>query len=339
MVELAIVIVGHFVLMAIMLRVSGVPDIDVYRFQQEGSAALLRGDNPFAMTFLNTEGPGSPYYSPEVLDGDRLNFGFIYPPLSLLMAIPGYVIAGDYRYGALAAVSLTAFLIGSLRPGPLAIGAALLVLFAPVTGFLLYWGWTDPFVALLLALTVALGARRAMASPVALGLLIASKQYVAPLYLLAIVLFRGARRRVGLAKFASIPLMVVGATIAPFLVWDAGAFLYSTITVHLLQPFRIDSLSIPAMLARNGLLTPIPGWLPFIAGASALALVLWRAPRTSAGFCSQRGRSSHDLLPAQQAGIHALLLPASGRIGGWASPWRRPQMDPLKPNRSSWAAP
>jgi hypothetical protein len=285
MIELAIVIGGHFVLMAIMLRVSGMPDIDVYRFQQEGSAALLRGDNPFAMTFLNTAGPDSPYYSPEVLDGDRLNFGFIYPPLSLLLAIPGYVVAGDYRYGGLAAVSLTAFLIGSMRPGPLAIGAALLVLFAPVTGFVLYWGWTDPFVVVLLALTAVLAGRRAAGTPFALGLLIASKQYVAPLYLLAIVLLRGARRRVGLAKFASVPLVVASATIAPFLVWDAGALLYSTITVHLLQPFRIDSLSIPAMLARNGILTPVPGWLPFIAAAAAMGVVLWRTPRTTAGFC------------------------------------------------------
>ena len=308
--ELVLVIAGHFVLMAIMLRVSGAPDIDVYRFQQEGSAALLRGENPFAMTFLNTAGPDSPYYSPEVLDADRLNFGFIYPPLSLLMALPGYLIAGDYRYGALGAVSLTAFLIGSMRPGPLAIGAALLMLFAPITGFLLYWGWTDPFVVLLLALTVVLAARRAGATPVALGLLIASKQYVAPLYVLAIVLLRGARRRVGLARFAWIPLVVGGVTVVPFVVWDASAFIYSTVTVHLLQPFRIDSLSIPAMLARNGFTTPVPGWLPFAAATAIMAVALWRAPRTNPGFCvSTAVVLMTFFLLSKQAFLHYYFLP------------------------------
>jgi len=195
--ELTVVIVGHFVLMAIMLAISGRPDIDVYEFQQQASAALLRGENPYGLRFLNTEALGTAIYAPEVIDGDRLKFGFIYPPLSLLMALPGYAIAGDYRYAALAAVSGTTMLIVLMRRGQLAAGAALLVLFAPATQFVLYWGWTDPFVALLLALTVLLAIRGAAMTPVGFGLLIASKQYVAPLLIIGIILLRDLRAQVG----------------------------------------------------------------------------------------------------------------------------------------------
>lgn len=316
--ELAVVIAGHFVLMAVMLAVSGPPDIDVYDFQQEASAALLRGENPFGLRFLNTAGPDSLYYAPEVIDGDRLKFGFIYPPLSLLLALPGYAIAGDYRYAALAALSVSAGLIALMRPGHLSAGAALLVLFAPITQFVLYWGWTDPFVVLLLSISAFLAVRRASTTPIALGLLIASKQYVAPLLVLGAVLLRDVRRRVGWPAFVIIPLAVASATVLPFLLWDATAFIYSTVTVHILQPFRIDSLSVPAVLARAGL-GSLPGWLSFALAGSAMALVAWRAPRTPSGFC---GASAIVLMVfflfSKQAFLHYYFLPLAALVIGLA---------------------
>lgn len=278
------VVAAHFLLMVAMLATSGQPDIDVYDFQQQGVEALLNGVNPFGLHFLNTAGPDSPYYAPEVVDGDRLKFGFIYPPLSLLMAIPGYLLAGDYRYGALAAVSLTALLIGWMRPGPIATGAAILVLFSPVTQFVLYWGWTDPFVVLLFAALALSAFRRWPVTPVALGLLIASKQYVAPMLLIGIVLLRDVRERVGVSRLVLVPIAVATLTVLPFLAWDASAFVYSTVTTHVLQLFRIDSISLPAMMARFGM-EPIPTWLGFALAAGALVLVLMRAPRTVSGFC------------------------------------------------------
>jgi hypothetical protein len=307
--EMAVVVVGHFVLMAVMLTVSGPPDIDVYDFQQEASAALLRGENPFGLRFLNTAGPDSPYYAPEVIDGDRLKFGFIYPPLSLLLALPGYAIAGDYRYAALAALSISAGLIVLMHPGQLAAGAALLVLFAPVTQFVLYWGWTDPFVILLLSITVFLAIRKASTTPMALGLLIASKQYVAPLLVLGVVLLRDVRRRVGWPAMVAIPVAVAAATVAPFVLWDAASFVYSTVTAHILQPFRIDSLSVPGVLARAGL-GSLPGWIGFALAGLVLVLVAWRAPRTPAGFC---GGAAVVLMVfflfGKQAFLHYYFLP------------------------------
>ena len=284
-VQLVLVAAGHFAVMAWMISAGGLPDIDVYVIQQEGAAALLHGVNPFGLTFELVQPPGSPpVYAPEVIEGDRLNFGFIYPPLSLLMAVPGYAIAGDYRYGAAAALAVAAVIIAAIRPGQLGTGAALLVLFAPMTQQVLFWGWTDPFVILLLAITIFLASRQAATTPIGLGLLIASKQYMAPLVLLGAVLLRQVRARVGWPAILGVPVGVATLTVLPFLLWDAGALIYSTVTVHLLQPFRPDSLSIPAMLVRAGF-EELPSVVGFLLAGAVFALVAWRAERTPSGFC------------------------------------------------------
>jgi len=281
---MAVVVVGHFVLMAWMLTVSGPPTIDVHQFQQEAASALLGGQNPYALRYENLAGPGSPYYSPEVEDGNFLTFGFVYPPMSLLMALPGYVVAGDYRFAALAAISMTALACTFIRPGAVGVGAALLILLSPVTPRIVYWGWTEPFVAVALAASALAAFRAPRAAPWAVGLLIATKQYVAPLYLVALVVLQRVRDRAGWTRATLVPPLVASLTIAPFLVWDASNFVYSTISVHSLQPFRADSLSVPALLVRAGLEAP-PSWLGFVLAGVVLVAVLLRAPRTVAGFC------------------------------------------------------
>jgi hypothetical protein len=121
-------------------------------------------------------------------------------------------------------------------------------------------------------------------TPWALGLAIAVKQHAFPILLIAGVLLSAVRRRVGTLRFVAIPVIVAAATVLPFAIWDLGALIHSTITVQLLQPFRLDALTVPALLARFQL-PPTPPVLGFVAAAIALGLVLWRAPRTVAGFC------------------------------------------------------
>jgi hypothetical protein len=282
--EVAFALGGHFLVTCWMLASTEVPPIDVILFQQEGSAALIRGVNPFDMRFENIYfGLGTDYYSPELLVGDELAFGFIYPPLSLLLAVPGYVIAGDYRYGAAAAITITVGLVALARPGRVATGAAMLILFAPVTQVVLYWGWTEPFVVVMLAATVFLAVRSSASSLVALGLLIAVKQYCAPILLIGFVLLRALRRSVGPVRMLLVPLGVALATAIPFAIWNLPALLHSTVTVHFIQPFRIDALAVPAQLARAGL-EPTPAVLGFLLGVVALGLLVARVPRTVAGL-------------------------------------------------------
>ena len=52
-----------------------------------------------------------------------------------------------------------------------------------------------------------------------------------------------------------------------------------------LQPFRIDSLSYLAWYARITGSQPA-AWVGFAAMLAAMVLVLWRAPRTPAGFAA-----------------------------------------------------
>lgn len=280
---LAIVVVMHFALMAWMFAVVPLRDMDVHLFQQEASAALLNGTNPYGITFENIYGYGTPLYAPEVQQGDRLTFGFPYPPLSLLLAVPGYALAGDYRFAALAAVSTSALLIGWLRPGRLATGAALLLMFSPLTARVLHNGWTEPFVVLMLVTTIALAARRMAATSLALGLLIGTKQY-APLFLpLALGLLEDVRRKVGAVPMAVIAAGVAAATALPFMLWGLEDFVFSTLVFQILQPFREDGATVAALLARWNLWVP-PTWLGFAIAGAALIWILIRARRTPSGF-------------------------------------------------------
>jgi hypothetical protein len=83
---LAVALIAQFALACWMIAVLAEPPIDVHTFQQEGAAALLAGENPYSLRFLIS--PGG-VYADELQVGDRLAFGFPYPPLSLLMAVPG----------------------------------------------------------------------------------------------------------------------------------------------------------------------------------------------------------------------------------------------------------
>jgi hypothetical protein len=285
------VVMCHAVLTGWMITALDRPLIDVHQFQQEASAALLEGQNPYELRYTNLYGPGSPYYPREVEDGDRLKFGFPYPPLSLLLALPGYAIAGDYRYAALAAVGTAVLLIGFAGRRELAVGAALLVLFAPLTQHVLYWGWTEPFLVLTFVAVVFLALRTAKVTPIALGLLIAVKQYAPLLLLPAVVLLQAVRTSVGWSRMALVPLAVAMATVLPFLVLDSKSFFYSTVTLHNLSPLRIDSFSIPAVLVKVGQelgytnVPELPGSTGFAFTAVALGITLLRAPRTPAAFC------------------------------------------------------
>lgn len=282
--EVALVFIGYFLAMCWMLAATGSPPSDVILWQQEASAALLQGSNPYSLQFENIYGQGTSYYAPELQIGDRLAFGFVYPPLSLLLAVPGYVIAGDYRYGALAAISITAGLLALARPGRIATGAAMLILFAPVTQVVLYWGWSEPFVAVTLAATAYLAAKTSTASPIALGLLIAAKQYIAPALLVGFVLLRSLRRRVGAWRMVLVATGIALLTVLPFAIWDLQALVHSTVTVQAIQPFRLDALTVPALLARFQL-EPTPPVLGFVLGAVSIVVLLRVAPRTVAGFC------------------------------------------------------
>lgn len=302
-VVLAIAIVGFLVLGVLVLRVSRNPYIDVYVFQQESCKALLAGQNPYAIRFPNIYGPDAFVYGQGLKAAEYVNFGYPYPPITLLMALPGYLIAGDHRYSQLVAFALAALLIALLRPGIVATLAAVLLLFSPRSFMLIELAWTEPFVILLLALTIYCAVRFPRAMPYALGLLLAGKQYLVFAVPLVALLVNETGRAfwrqyaIILAKAFTVALLVS----APLVLWDLPAFIHSAVTLQLHQPFRNDALSYLAWLwwllnktlpDRFGLTfaASLGEWpqrlsgAAFVAAIAAIVAALRRCPRCPGGF-------------------------------------------------------
>ena len=273
----------HVALGVLVIRAMPEPFIDVYTWHVEAFRALGQGINPYAITMPNIYGHEQ-FYAPGMTVNGRLPFGFPYPPLSLLLAGAGHLLGGDYRYTNLAAMELTALLIGTTRPGRLAFTAAALFLFTPRTLAMLGPGWTDPQVALLFAATIWCALRAPALMPVALGLFFAIKQYAilaAPLAVLLSPAPWHASRRMLLKA-----VLVAAAITLPFAVADVGGFVRSVVLLQIRQPFRADSLSYPAWWVRTTDLPPPPAVLAFVVLAVTLALCLRYAARSAAAFAA-----------------------------------------------------
>ena len=104
---------------------------------------------------------------------------------------------------------------------------------------------------------------------------------------------RSVPRGVAIGLFVGIFLMVPGLQIigaalvsAPLVLWDWRAFVHSAGTVQKLAPFRTDALSYLAFIYHhlNPTLAPKLSWLSFAILPFAIALGLWKSPRTPSGF-------------------------------------------------------
>ncbi|MFT3916383.1 MAG: glycosyltransferase 87 family protein [Anaeromyxobacteraceae bacterium] len=269
------------VLVALVFRAYPAPRIDVWDLQQGAVAGLLRGQDPYALAYPNTYGPGTSLLSPRVLSPDGAEIlGFPYPPLAILAGVPGFALLGDVRWSH-AALTLAAaagiWLLG--RRGRTAELAALLVLFQPNGFFLVEQAWTEPVVlACLVGLALALQRRPESVWPgVAAGLALAAKQYT-PLLLVPLLAAEPPRARL---RGAAVAAAVAAVIYVPFAVCDPAAFWHSLVEFQLAQPFRSDSLSASALLFRR-LGVQLPDWFGFAAAGAVVALG-WRRAREPAG--------------------------------------------------------
>src|SRR5262249_40930729 len=140
---------------------------------------LMHGQNPYAMRYPDIYGPAGEVYGHELSDSHWMKVGFQYPPLSLLMALPGKLLFGDVRYSLLAALTVAGALIGRTRPGRIPALAAALLLFTPRVFLVVEQAWTEPFPILCFAAVIYTACRRAGEPPPwLLGLMAAAKQYL-----------------------------------------------------------------------------------------------------------------------------------------------------------------
>jgi len=253
------------------------PGVDVCLFQRNAADTLLRGENPYSITFKDPYRDSSGFYGAGISANGRLQFGYPYPPLSLLLIIPAHLL-GDFRYAHLAAMGVAAALIALCRPGRPAFAAAALLLFTPRGFFVLEAGWTEPLAVMFLAGTVFAACRSRRSLPVPLGLLLATKQYL-PLLVLATPLLRRPSNVTWKA------IAVAAAVTLPLAMWDLPGFVHSVVLLQFRQPFRPDALGYLVPLSDLGFGTP-PAWIAFVAAGIAGAIALRRCPRTPAGFAA-----------------------------------------------------
>jgi hypothetical protein len=261
--------------------------IDVFMFQQMSADGLLRGQDPYTIRYPSLYPLGTPYYGPGVVDASNmLQYGFPYPPLSLLLVLPAYAIAGDVRFASVIAVAATAGLMAAARPGRWAALIAVLFLLTPTVFFVVERSWTEPLLALIFSLVMFCALRWRRGLPYALGLLVATKQYTVLMVPLVWLLLEDPVAWKQLASVFIKAAIVALAITLPFFLWDPRAFYRAVIVFQFLQPFRLDALSYSVWIHHNYPQLRIETWAPFLSALPAIAFALWRCPRTPAGFAA-----------------------------------------------------
>jgi hypothetical protein len=278
----------HFVLGVWIIRASPSPHIDVVVVHREAIGALAHGRSPYAIDFENIYGPDSGFYNPTAVQGGRVAFGYPYPPLSLILAAPGQLLGGDYRYAELAAWIGAAALVGFANIGVVPKLGAALLLMQPRGFFVIEQGWTEPLSLLMLALTVFAIARKPRFAAWAGGLLIVTKQYLA----IAIpLLWRFATTRPRASSFLLRVAIVAAAVTLPFALMNARAFYESVLVLQTREPFRLDSLSYLSWAARHGFGQGSFVWA-IVAAAVGLAMTMLVTPNSASGFAASLALSA-----------------------------------------------
>jgi hypothetical protein len=263
------------------------PIIDVAVFQQHASAALGEGINPYAITFPDIYGASSHLAYGEGVSVDGiLQFGFPYLPLGLLVVAPFEWVLSDFRVAHVLALVAASVLMTQFGGGRVSRAAAVGFLLISPSLHVVVLGWTEPLLVLALALVLYVNGKSARATPYVLGLVIALKQY-AVLLLAPSLLLRSrpwSARQIGLdlAKAGSVVILVT----LPFFLWNPEAFFRSVVELQFLQPFRFDSIALPALWAEY--FGEPSGWavvlVPLLGVASVTVAVWRRAPTGSQGF-------------------------------------------------------
>lgn len=291
--------------------------VDAWQIQQGGCFALQHGADPYTLRFQSgyTDAADASYYGPGLVRDGWLLFGYCYPPLALLLSLPGYLLLGDVRYSMLAAILLSAWMMATARQGVLGFAAALMALYVQTSTFLLVSGWNDSLSLLCFSLTMWCACRWRRGLPWALGLFLASKQYSILLLPLVVLLPPSGRRREWIGIMCKAIALAIVLT-APMALWHFPAFWRSAVRLQFMQPFRRDAISLTAYLVNDWHWPAPPNLLPLAVLVPALGLPLWRGVRSPAGFAAAAAWTLLAfLLFSKQAFANYYFL--AGGVGCW----------------------
>ncbi|MBF0102165.1 MAG: hypothetical protein HQK77_14780 [Desulfobacterales bacterium] len=259
------------------------PGIDVLMFQQDSSAALLQGINPYTIQFPDPYPPNysAIFYGQGVSVNGVLQFGYPYMPVTLMFNILGHLM-GDIRYAGLIAIILSSMLISYAKPGRIGTAAAALLLVNPFFPLMVMLAWTESYSVFLLSLVWFCHCRAKKLLPFIVGLLIVSKQYMvltAPAALLLLDRPYSLRQIFYFIWQASLTGLIITL---PFFLWDPKAFWESVIVLQFHQPFRTDSLSFLVWINPANPTRWI--WIPFVASIIVMVLAFLRSNKCQVGY-------------------------------------------------------
>ena len=258
------------------------PSIDTYPMAQEASAALLRGHSPYDITFVDLYPDSTIAYPPGYTANGRVLLGYSYPPLTLLMGLPGFVFTGDHRFSAGVAILGIVVMLCYLGRGTWGVLAAGVFLTCPRLPCVLESAWTEPYLLLWLTGTVLCAVRWRAGLPWVFGLFLCSKQHMILLAPAALWLMPRPLSWKRVAIFYAKALSVGVVITLPFVLWNFNAFYRSVIEIQLVYHPRLDALSFPSFFAYQG--WKLPRFLSLGLVPIAYALAWWRVPRTVWGF-------------------------------------------------------
>ena len=243
---------------------------------------LLRGIDPYGADYaaagLGAAPWGETFASPALHHLVTWPGQFLWPlPLQLAARPLGW---WDERIFLLVAAGLTWWILLRLFPGVPGRIAATAFFLIPGHSLVAVLGDNDlPMLALVLAALLAADRRRYLWMGLLLGFAVVTKQHA----LLAVPLVatwavvRGADSR-ELIRAAALATIVAAATLAPFLLWNAGAFLGDTIVFVAgsgLDAYPINGAGLSAFLLSNGVIHGARDAFPFAAIEVVVGVVVW----------------------------------------------------------------
>jgi uncharacterized membrane protein len=136
-----------------------------------------------------------------------------------------------------------------------------------------------PMIGLLLAATLAIGRRRFVPAAIIIGLAIATKQtaLIALPVLVAFSFAHGVSRRT-LPRYASLAAVTVLALLAPFIAWNASAFVRDTVVYNVgsgAEAYPIQGIGLSAWLLQVGIIHGARDAFPFLLIQLPLVIAVW----------------------------------------------------------------
>ncbi len=250
---------------------------DIVLQQEAAMRYLLQGKNPYKETYFGT--PVELFNYDEPGNQDAVNpalYHFVMPPAYLLVPFPFYWLANrifGYFDGRMV---LVVFMVGIwwmflrlFKKFDLAELAIVFASLSPASVHFFIEGRSDSFALFfLVASLLFLNQKRPYLASISFAFAFLSKQtmwFAAPLFLL--YMFYTTPQRKTIVRSGIVFLITIGLFVGPFLVWDANAFIDSTIRYLSSggeRGYPISGYGLSMMLYQFRLINDIHEYYPFI---------------------------------------------------------------------------